>query len=725
VSYSHWNEAKKVCVIGAGTMGSGIAAHLANIGFSVTLLDLTQESVEAAFGRAKAAKPPHFFVPGNADRIRLGSIEKNLHWAADADWVCEAIIEKMDAKRALFAQLDEILPERTAITTNTSGLEIELLAEGRSQAFRRRFLGTHFFNPPRYLKLLELIPTAGTDPEAISAMTGFLEEKVARRVVLAKDTPGFIANRFGMWAMFKAIHVAEKLGLTIEQVDAITGPFLGRPRSASFRLNDIVGLDIMLDIARNLYERCPNDPYRDSLATPESMLALMERGWIGEKAGQGYYRREGKEFMAFDFHTKAYRMRQEASFAVIDENAKKPLGERVALALDGKDEVGEFLRHYLVPTLQYANYLKEEISHNVLDFDRVMMWGFGWETGPFAMMDAIGTERFGVEKRFFEGATLRSFEGAYVAIPEEPQYRSIRDYPILEKHENFNLRDLGDGVKAVSLTTKMGTINPLLVTELTAFLENHSGPTVLASEARHFSLGFDLNWFLARIEAEEWEAIDEALYRLQMLAVKLSERPFVAAVHGYCLGAGMELAFQCPQVAVLCDAMLGFPEAKVGLFPGGGGTAELALRSRQAGAKAALQSAIHLIQGESSQNADHARVLGYLRSSDVTVYHPERLLTEARTLAVNLQIAQRTEWKTIEGPLHGMIDRAQEDLKNKDQLTDHDLQIGDRVKAIYAKSTSFENALGHERQLFVELCKMGLTHARIRHMLETGKPLRN
>jgi 3-hydroxyacyl-CoA dehydrogenase len=303
-------------------MGSGIAAHMANLGFSVTLLDLTEDSVRGAFDRAKRARPPHFYVPETAESVRLGSIGRNLEWAGEADWVCEAIVEKLDAKRQLFQMLEPLLREDAFVSTNTSGLEISILSEGRSDSFRRRFLGTHFFNPPRYLKLLELIPTPETDASVVRAMTGFLEEGAARRVVVAKDTPGFIANRFGMWSMFHATHVAERLGLTIEQVDLITGPFLGRPRSGSFRLNDLVGIDIMEDIARNLVSRCPDDPHTKELEPPRSLAFLLEKGWIGEKAGQGYYRREGRELMSLDLVTLAYsRPGEEAAARAVARGA--------------------------------------------------------------------------------------------------------------------------------------------------------------------------------------------------------------------------------------------------------------------------------------------------------------------------------------------------------------------------------------------------------------------
>ncbi len=725
VSYEHWSEIRRVAVIGAGTMGSGIAAHLANLGFEVTLLDLTADSVRAAFERAKTARPPHFFLPETADKIRLGSIEENLSWAVEADWICEAIIEKMDAKRALFERLDGLISERTAITTNTSGLEIQLLCEGRSESLKQRFLGTHFFNPPRYLKLLELIPTPDTDPQALSAMTHFLEEKVARRVVHAKDTPGFIANRFGMWAMIHAIHITEKLGLSIEQVDAITGPFLGRPRSASFRLNDIVGLDIMQDIARNLQERCPEDSHIGFLTTPKSMQFLLDKGWIGDKAGQGYYRREGKEFVAFDLNTHAYRERQEAIFAELNAIAKEPLGQRISRALEMHNEAGEFLRHHLIPVLKYARTLKKEISHNVLDFDRVMMWGFGWEMGPFAMMDAIGHQKFDVPHPFYVDNTMRSFEGKYVFVPNEPQYRQIRDYPLLDQRATFNVRDLGDHVKAIAITTKMGTISPALLSDLEDWMIGQSGPMVLTSEAKHFSVGFDLSWFIERMETSRFDEINEGLQLLQRVALSLSQKRIVGAIFGYSLGAGLELAMQCPQVVALADSMIGFPEAKVGLFPGGGGTAELGLRAQEDGAKAVVEVARRLAVGDASTSADHARHLGYLRPTDRTVYHPERLITEAREAAKTVRPHERNEWKVPAGPLVGMIDQAIAELHAKGTLTDHDKLIAEKIKMIISKATSFEHAHELERSLFTELCGNALTLARVKHILESGKPLRN
>lgn len=716
---------RNVCVIGAGTMGGGIAAHLANLGFDVLLLDLTADSVRAGLDRAAKGRPPHFLSPDTAGRIRLGSIEDDLPKIAEADWVCEAVVEKLDVKRALFALVEPHLRPDAMISTNTSGLQIGLLAEGRSDSFRRRLMGTHFFNPPRYLKLLELIPTHETAQAEIDRMSAFLEDAVGRRVVVAKDTPGFIANRYGMWAMIHAVHTTEKLRLTIEQVDAITGPFLGRPRSASFRLNDIVGLDIMADIADNIYRRCPEDPQREHLKLPASLAALRQRGSIGEKAGMGYYRREGKSVFTLDLNTMAYRERLEPDLPILQEHAKKPLGERVRLALEAKDEAGEYLREHLVPVLHYATEIAQGVSHSYEDFDRVMKWGFGWEMGPFEMIDAIGPAALGLsERRHYHTDQVLSFAGDWIPAKNEPHYRSITDYALVDRHDGFNVRDLGDGVTALALTTKMGTLDPGLVGRLSGWLANYQGPLVLASEARAFSAGFNLQYFLDVAADGRWDELDDNLKALQQLSFRLSASRTVAAVHGYCLGGGFEVAIACPVVIAHQEAQLGLPEARVGLLPAGAGTTRIRLRY-QGSAQELSKMALRLTEGQTPPNAAEAKRLGLLRPTDVVATHPDRLIADAKALALEAEPAALPEWKTVEGPLSGMIDRLQQEAKAKGELTDYDETIGDKIKAIFTKSTSTEDALRREREEFAELLRKAPSQARVRHMLETGKPLRN
>lgn len=712
---------RNVVVIGAGTMGSGIAAHLANIGFEVSLLDLTEDSVKASFEKARRSKPPHFYVADTAETVRLGSIQDNLEWVSAADWVCEAIVEKLDAKRDLFAMIEPRLRSDAYVSTNTSGLQISLLCEGRSEEFRRKFLGTHFFNPPRYLKLLELIPTPDTDPSVVDNMSRFLESECARRVVLAKDTPGFIANRYGMWCMYLATNCAEKLGLTIEEVDAITGPFLGRPRTGSFRLNDLVGLDIMEDIAHNLMDRCVNDPHREVLQAPRSLTYLKEKGWIGDKVGQGYYRREGKELMSLDLTGLGYRMRQEPNLPTLDNNARLPLADRLKVALDSRCEVGEFLRAYLVKSLQYAEYLATEISHSYDDFDNVMKWGFGWGHGPFELADMIGLP----QEPYYKDGSVRSFSGGFVSKKGSTDFATLADFPVIKSFETFSVRDMGDGVILLSTKTKMGVLTISLVHELSDYLSScPQQPLVLTSEAKGFSAGFDLEFLLARAHDKDWETLDRELDALQQLGHMLSVRPSVAAVYGFCLGGGFEVATSCSKVVALAESQIGLPEAKVGVIPGGGGTAHLRQRNIHS-AKAMVEAARCLAQGFVSSNADEARKVGYLRREDVTVYHPDMLLSRAKSVAMSTSPKNEEEWTKSVGPVGGMIEQCFGDLQKAGEMTEHDHQIGQHIRHIFVKADTFEEALEKERAAFPALLANGLTVSRIKHMIDTGKPLKN
>ena len=723
---SELRSVKKVCVIGAGTMGSGIAAHLANLGFQVTLLDVTPQSVTEAFEKAKAAKPPLFVNPDRAMDVRLGNTSDNLNWVSEADWVVEAVFERQGVKRSIYNRIQDLVQPDAFISTNTSGLEIELLAEGLSESFQRRFIGTHFFNPPRYLKLLELIPTTKTDPEIVAAMSDFLEDRVARRIIVAKDTPGFIANRYGMWCMYHAVHVAEKLRLTIEQVDAITGVFLGRPKSASFRLNDIVGLDVMNDIATNLLERCPNDPFIQTYRSTKSIAALLERKWIGEKTRQGYYRKEGKELLVLDLGTLAYRQMAEVDLPSLKELAPLPLNERISRALELKDETGEFLRHYLPPALKYADYLKEEISHSVIDIDRVMEWGFGWQQGPFATIDALGPVKSGVTTGpFYEGESVRSHNGNFVHIPSNPKYKPLQEYQEVGNGETYRLRDLGDGVTAVCLTTKMGTISPTFVKELTDLIESDRlDRFVLTGDSRTYSAGFDLRFFAQAIIDERWIEIDHELLRLQKLGEMLEASKVVTAVYGHALGAGLELALSTSKIVAQLESKIGLPEAKVGLFPGGRGTTLMRLYNQHT-AKRLSEVAFNLATGTIANNSEEARQLGYLRPTDQTEFHPDRLIYTAKLAALEVKPVTRPEISTATGPLSGMIDRLLEVARAKGDMSKHDELVGQKIKIIMSKATSYEDCLTKERTEFLDLCTKALTTARIQHMLANGTALRN
>ncbi len=710
---------RRVCVIGAGTMGAGIAAHLANIGLEVALLDVDRAACEALFARARAVKPSHFTSDRSALSIRLGGIESDAEAIGGADWVVEAIVERLDAKTALYRRIEPLLGAQTLLSTNTSGIEIGLLAEALSPATAPKFAGTHFFNPPRYLKLVELIPHAGTDPAYARTYTELLEGPGARRVVPAKDTPGFIANRFGMWSMFHAIHCAERLQLSVEDVDAITGEFLGRPKSGSFRLADLVGIDVMADIAANLLARCAGDPQIGTLRMPRSLAHLFEKGSFGEKVGQGYYNREAKELLALDLTTYAYRPRREPAVPRLAELARLPLAERLQEATRGRDVLGEFLRMFLPPSLAYARSLRNEIAHSVEGFDRVMRWGFGWSHGPFELSDLLSPG----EAPFYRGTTQLGADGGYVPRAQEPGFRSFADFPARDERETLVIRDLDEGVTGVGVRTKMGTINPALIRDLTGVFESGSGSFVLYSESKAFSVGYDLNVFLKLIEAGDLVGVGARLEELQVLGSLLETRRVTAAVHGYCLGAGFEIAASCGRIVADAEARIGLPEAKVGLLPGGRGTALMRVRAQSSAGQLAAM-ALRLTEGATSASAEHAREIGFLRPTDATEFHPDRLAARAIAEA-SAPGEPRAEWARVVGPTVGQIDSALEGAVRSGRINDYDATIGHRIKAIFTKVDAFDEALERERREFLDVCHRAPTVARIRHMLSTGKPLRN
>ena len=726
------NYARNVVVIGAGTMGSGIAAHLANLGFDVTLFDLTFGSAEAGLERAKRIKPPHFYSNDTIGRVRLAGLDGPLDAIREADWVCEAIIEKPEAKQELYALIEPLLRPDAMVSTNTSGLEITMLGEARSESFRRRFMGTHFFNPPRYLKLIELIPTRATDIKEVAKMTAFLEDFVGRRVVLAKDTPGFIANRYGMWVLMQALHTADKLNFPGEAVDAITGPFIGRPRTGTLRLADLIGFDIMEDISGNLMRRCEKDPYTDTLTTPRTMAKLIGQGWIGNKSGHGFYKKEGDQFLTYDAVSGRYRPRVEPEVASLNLLAKEPFGERIKKALAGSDETGEFLREHLPAALQYATYLGPEISYSVRDFDDVMKWGWGWSMGPFEMIDAIGYDKlkpYMKETPLYESAPFYS-EGMSLDLERltpAPQKKDARfvspsDFEIVKEGEGWAIRDDAMGGHIFEFRKKMGAIDPIVVRALLDFLqESPERRITLATGGPAFSVGYDLQHILTTAEAEDYEAMRRDLTELQQAGLALQKARSASALHGYALGGGFELAMRCRTVVAFAETMIGLPEALVGLVPAGGGAAEL--RKRTNGDAKQLCVAASNLAGGRKFMAAGARKMEYLRGTDIIAVNPDSLLFSA--LHANREERPHVSWTPAPPMVAGMIDAEIEKMRSTNEIGEYGAVIAGEVKQVFVKSASEAHALEMEIESFLKLMGKQRTHLRIRHMLETGKPVNN
>src|SRR5580704_3000086 len=630
---------EKAVVLGAGTMGARIAALFANSGLPCTLLDIVppglpqdapadarNKIVRAGLDAAKKAKPAAFFTASLADRIAIGNFDDDLARCAEADWIIEVVAENLDIKKNLLARVAQLRKPGAIVTTNTSGLPVRLIAEGMSEEFQQHWAGTHFFNPPRYLKLVELIPGPKTSPDVIATLGEFCDRRLGKGVVVAKDTPNFIANRIGTFSMLNALRLMGSLGMTVEEVDACTGPVIGQPKSATFRTADIVGLDVLLHVVKNVYETVPNDESREMFRVPALVEEMARRGWLGDKTGQGFYKKvkgEGeKEILTLDVNTMEYRPRQKARFASLEmgkaiEDTRERLRALLGPVLEGQkgDKAQQFLWGGISETCLYAARRVPEISDNVVDVDRAMRWGFGWELGPFEIMDAIGAKAFAGQaqkegrtvppviekvlasgrKGFYEsnrGATtvFDITTGAATKV-EEPKgviiLKSLKDASReVDRNPGASLIDLGDGVACVEFHAKMNAIGADLIAMLhkgLKRLESDFDAMVIANQAVNFSVGVNLMLVLVGAQEQEWDELHMAVKQFQNinLALKYAPKPVVAAPQGMALGGGCEVSLHSTRIQAAAEAYIGLVETGVGLIPGGGGSKEMLIRANE------------------------------------------------------------------------------------------------------------------------------------------------
>ncbi len=766
----------KAVVIGAGTMGGGIAAQLANAGWQVTLLDIAdsessdpkQRSRVATAGRERliANKPPLLFVPEVASRIQAGNTTDDLDCLRRADWVIEAVSERMEIKQAILAIIAANAGPETLISSNTSGLSLREMTAQQSPEFRARFLGTHFLNPPRYLKLLEVIPLAETKPEIVSNFQSFAEQVLGQRVVIAKDTPGFISTRIWITHLLDTIHSAIAEGLTVEEVDYLTGTLLGRPASATFRMADIVGLDIIASIAANQFTRLDTDPIRDRLSLPTPLQKLIETGRIGQKIGEGFYARDGKTILALDFATMQYRPRNEIKIAEVEALARLPLAERLTVLLQGGEVPWQrFLGNILNTLCDYVEQVGGDIAGDALTIDRVMEWGFQWQIGPCAIQDCRTTSDTSAQtkpKNYHGTAPNRTSRvfgsaenaGTPLMIPEqqEPEWMRLADLKAAGKtirsSEEGTLIDLGDGVVCLEFHTKMNTFSPRLVDFLDRSRElaeqNYTG-MVIGNQAKNFSAGYNLNLFVEAIDAQNWQRLDTLLREIQFafMRVKYSKVPIVGAPFGYTLGAGCECSLHCAALQAAPELVMGLPELNVGVVPAGGGTKELLARAMRewdgtSDALVRVRPVFDLITAaRNSGSAAQARQMGLLREGDRVSRNADRQLYEAKQRILSLANASYrvpiTDKVWVTGPdglarlrvlLHGRYRAA--------QISEHDRLIADRVAWILcggdlpaAQYVMETYLLRLEREAFIHLAHEEKSVDRMRHVLSTGKPLRN
>lgn len=753
---------RSAAVLGAGTMGAQIAAHLANAGVPVLLLDLTAAAAAEGLKRAAALKPSPFFTRDVAALITTDGFDAGLPAAAAADWVVEAIVERLDVKQALFAKIDAVRRADTIVSSNTSGIPIGALLEGRSEGFRRHFLGTHFFNPPRYLRLVEIIPTPDTDAGVSRRLAAFIDHQLGKGVVVARDAPGFIANRLGLFGLAQVLAALGTGDYTIEEIDAMTGPAIGRPKSATFRTLDIAGLDIVAHVMADLVRRLPDDRFRPVFAQPALVTGLIERGWIGEKAGQGFYKREGKEILTLDPASMSYRSKQAVKLPALDAvRGIESTAERIRTLFAGKDKVGAFLRTTLAPTLVYSAAVAGDVAGTRDDIDRAMRWGFGWELGPFETWDAIGTDAVlaavpdaaahpaVADLRQQPGKTFRS--GPLPPADGGMQIlRSARERSaVVRRNTGASLLDLGDGVLAVELHSKMNAIGGDTIEMLRAGVkeaEANFSALVIGTEAAEFSAGANLMLVLLEAQEGNWDEIDLMVRTFQqtMLWLKYASVPVVVATAGLVLGGGCEIALHADRVQAAAESYIGLVEVGVGLIPAGGGTKEMLARTMAAagdsggGGLDPSQKVFETIAlAKTATSAAEARQLGYLRDRDQVTMNRDRLLADARTVALDRARTGYRRPAVAPIPVGGESVEAALKLgvhlaRRSGRATDHDAVIGRALARVvaggdvpHATTVSESHLLDLEREAFLKLCGERKTLERIQHTLKTGKPLRN
>ncbi len=750
-------------------MGAQIAAHLANAGVEVHLLDVDAATAAAGWKRALALKPDPLFTPGHATLVRTGAIAD-----ADfgtADWIVEAIVERLEPKRHLFELIDRRRGPRTVVSSNTSGLPLASLAERRSEAFVQHFLGTHFFNPPRYMPLVEVIPVAETSDETVARVRQWLDVRLGRSVVVAKDSPNFIANHIGLYGLFKVLQAWERGAFDIETIEALTGPTIGRPKSATFRTIDITGLDVATQVARNFVERTSDPQLQELFTFGPRVTGMLERGWIGEKVGQGFFKRVkgtggASEILVLDPATFEYVPRPPVSRPFLDRLREQRGGAagRLAALMLGAGEESAFTRATLGDTLLYTARVWRDIALHIDDVDRAMRWGFGWELGPFEIIDAIGIRELlqalgtsdadappVLAEALAGGRNTVRAPGAFRAEPAEllvlagARERSA----VVTSNAAASVLDTGDGIFAVELHSKMNAIGGDTLAMVAAGIERaerEGAGLVVATQAQAFSAGANLMLLLMEAQEGEWDGIDAMVRSFQrtVLSLRDAQVPVVLAINGLTLGGACEMTLHASAVQAAAESYVGLVEVGVGLIPAGCGTKEMLWRavqqrpSRQADPLPFVQKVFETIGfGTVSTSAPHARALGFLRNGDGISMHRSRLHADAREL-VQARAAGYVPGRAPAAiPVGGADMRAALDLgvhlaHRAGRISDHDATIGRKLAWVlaggdlpHATEVPESYLLDLEREAFLSLCGEPKTQARIAHTLKTGKTLRN
>ena len=786
----------RVAVLGAGTMGAAIAAHCANAGLEVDLLDIApdepeedkNEIVRAGFERMKNARPAALMSRSVAERMRIGNFEDDLQRVAEADWILEAIVEKLGPKQELMARVEELAKDDAIISSNTSGIPLHNVAEDRSDNFKRRFLGTHFFNPPRYLKLLEIIPTKETDPEIVEEVRAFGERVLGKGGVMAKDTPNFIGNRLGSFSMMNAIRYAFQNGYGIEEVDAITGPLIGRPKTATFRLQDQVGLDIAIGVAENLYELVPEDESREQLKAPEKLKEMQEQNLLGLKSGAGFYKRDRRDgqtvFDVLNLETFEHEPAENPDIPLVKEAQEQgDLGARLRYLVGRaeEDRHARFLRDTMLPDLAYASRRLPEISDTLENADHAMEWGYGHEAGPFRMWDLLGVretveqmESLDIEvadwvKEMLGGGNESFYKKDGTSelqfSPVKMEYEPVREDPMqlsldrlreeegeISRNDSASLLDLGDGILCFEIHSKGNSVNEAVVemgNEALRRLEEEDEwlGLVIGNEGGNFCVGADLGEMAEEAQNGDLDRIGEAVDALQnlLMGFRFASKPVVAAPHGQTLGAGAEICLHADRVCAAGETYMGLVETGVGLIPAGGGTKELVRRlvsppmHARAPSLPYVQDAFEKIaMAKVSGSALEAKEMGFLKEEDRVVMNGDHLIHAAKREALELADGYAPPPRDKSIYAAGTVTRGALEVGAIKPMvwgryaSEYDGEIASHLARVLTGGdlsvpqwVPEEHILSLEKEAFLDLLKNEKTMERIEAMLETGKPLRN
>lgn len=796
---------QKVAVLGSGVMGSRIACHFANIGCDVLLLDIVPKEpndAEKAKGLTTASKgvrnrivndalqfalksnPSPIYKKEFAARISTGNFEDDMPRIAGCDWIIEVVVENLDIKKKVYTEVEKFRKPGTLITSNTSGIPIHLLTEGRSEDFKDQFCGTHFFNPPRYLKLLEIIPTPHTKPEVISFLLEYGEKFLGKTMVLCKDTPAFIANRVGVYGIMALFHLVEKMGLTVEEVDKLTGPVLGRPKSATFRTGDVVGLDTLVNVANGLKQGLPKDEANSLFVLPDYLQKMVDNRWLGDKTGQGFYKKvknkEGKsEILALDLKTLEYKPQQKVKFATLE--LTKPidnLKDRVKVLVSGKDKAGDFYRATFAGLFQYVSNRIPEISDELYRIDDAMKAGFGWDLGPFEYWDAIGVKESmalmeqmklppnqWVSEMLAAGHTsfykiengVRLFydipSKSYKVIPGTEQFISldaIRATKTIWKNSGTTLTDLGDGILNLEFHTKMNTIGGEVLQGINKAIEiaekDYRG-LVISNEGANFSAGANVGMIFMMAAEQEWDELHMAVRMFQntTMRIRYSSIPVVVAPHNLTLGGGCEICLHADKVVAHAETYIGLVEFGVGVIPGGGGTKEFAVRLSDSLHEGDVElntfrdKFLTIGQAKVSTSAHEAFDLGIFRKGvDKVVMSRQRQLAEAKAACLEMaeagytQPARRKDIRVLGNQALGLVYVGANSMYSGNYMSEHDLKISQKLGYVIAggdlsepTKVSEQYLLDLEREAFVSLCTERKTMERLHSIINGGKVLRN